>query len=46
MILHPKFGEIQAMINPAINQFMAGKVARVPMLQTLKPQVQAIVEGR
>jgi hypothetical protein len=43
---HPKYAEMQAIINPAMEELMAAKVAPVPMLQNLKPQLQAIIDGR
>jgi hypothetical protein len=46
MSLHPKYAEMQAIINPAMDDLMAGKVAAVPMLQGLKPQLQAIIDGK
>jgi ABC-type glycerol-3-phosphate transport system substrate-binding protein len=45
MSLHPKYAELQAVINPAMDDLMAGKVAPVPMLQGLKPQLQGIIGG-
>jgi maltose-binding protein MalE len=46
MSLHPKYAEMQAVINPAMDDLMAAKVAAVPMLQALKPQLQNIIDGK
>jgi hypothetical protein len=35
----------QGVLDPAMDDLMAGKVAVVPMLQSLKPQLQNIVDG-
>jgi hypothetical protein len=37
---------MQAVINPAMDDLMAAKVAAVPMLQALKPQLQNIIDGK
>jgi ABC-type glycerol-3-phosphate transport system substrate-binding protein len=46
MSLHPKYAEMQAIINPAMDDLMAGKVAAVPLLQGLKAPLQAILDGK
>jgi ABC-type glycerol-3-phosphate transport system substrate-binding protein len=39
----PKWDDILRVLTPAMNDLMAGNVAAVPMLQGLKPELQAIV---
>jgi ABC-type glycerol-3-phosphate transport system substrate-binding protein len=46
MSQHAKYAEMQAIINPAMDDLMAGKVAAVPMLQGLKPQLQNTIDGK
>jgi ABC-type glycerol-3-phosphate transport system substrate-binding protein len=46
MSLHPKYAEMQAIINPAMDDLMAGTVAAVPMLQGLKAPLQGIIDGK
>ncbi|HEX2035296.1 MAG TPA: extracellular solute-binding protein [Chloroflexota bacterium] len=46
MSQHPRYSDMQAVINPAMDDFMAGKVAPQTLLQGLKPQLQAILDGR
>jgi multiple sugar transport system substrate-binding protein len=43
---HAKYTELVNVLNPAMDDLMAGKVAGGPMLQALKPQLQAILDGR
>jgi hypothetical protein len=46
MSAHPRYTDMQAIINPAMDDLMAGRVAPVPLLRRLKTQLQAVVDRR
>jgi multiple sugar transport system substrate-binding protein len=43
---HVKYTELLSVIDPALNALQLGNAAPVPMLQALKPQLQAIIDTR
>lgn len=43
---HPKYAEMTLVMNPVLDDFMAGKIAPREMLQTLKPQLQQIIDTK
>jgi hypothetical protein len=45
MAQHPRFREMQAVIDPAMTDLASGKVAAGPMLAHLRPRLQAILDA-
>ena len=43
---HTKYGDMTDVMNPILDDFMAGRIAPVQMLQTLKPQLQQIIDAK
>jgi ABC-type glycerol-3-phosphate transport system substrate-binding protein len=43
---HAKYADMTNVMNPLLDDFMAGTIAPIQMLQTLKPQLQQIVDAK
>ena len=43
---HTKYADMTLVMNPILDDFMAGKIAPIQMLQTLKPQLQQIIDTK
>jgi len=46
LLQHTRYADMAGAMNPLLDQFMAGALPPVQMLQTLKPQLQQIIDAR
>ena len=43
---HTRYADMTNVMNPILDDFMAGKIVPLDMLRSLKSQLQTIVDGR